>query len=188
MNKIPIKIVELSSPSGKTAIDVMIDVYDFDDIENPQQKIKEFKKKYFDLIKKSQNIMPKEKSKRKPSHFWEIGKLLYDFNKSIENEFEITNYQQAIIRDFQLYNRSVVGHVIQFGEFFNKKDIVDTISMSHYIELIWKSNLLQKMEKLEVEKKRLIQRSKDKTLPPHKEYRVELNQLVKTKKPGTDNE
>ena len=47
MNKIPIKIVELSSPSGQTAIDVMIDVYDFDDIENPQQKIKEFKKKYF---------------------------------------------------------------------------------------------------------------------------------------------
>ena len=81
-----------------------------------------------------------------------------------------------------------MGHVIQFGEFFNKKDIVDTISMSHYIELIWKSNLLQKMEKLEVEKKRLIQRSKDKTLPPHKEYRVELNQLVKTKKPGVDNE
>ena len=44
------------------------------------------------------------------------------------------------------------------------------------------------MKKLEVEKKRLIQRSKDKTLPPHKEYRVELNQLVKTKKPGVDNE
>ena len=65
MNKIPIKIVELSSPSGQTAIDVMIDVYDFEGIENPQQKIKEFKEKYFELIKKSQNIIPKEKSKRK---------------------------------------------------------------------------------------------------------------------------
>ena len=43
MDKIPIKIVELSSPSGETAIDVMIDVYDFDNIENPQQKIKKFK-------------------------------------------------------------------------------------------------------------------------------------------------
>ena len=58
-------------------------------------KLKKFKKKYFDLIKKSTKIMPKEKSKRKASHFWQIGKLLYDFNKSIENEFEITNYQQA---------------------------------------------------------------------------------------------
>ena len=29
MNKIPIKIVDLTSPSGQTAIDVMIDVYDY---------------------------------------------------------------------------------------------------------------------------------------------------------------
>jgi hypothetical protein len=113
-----------------------------------------------------------------------MGKLLYDFNKSIEKEFKITNYQQAVIRDFSLYNRSVVGHVIQFGEFFNKKDIVNTISMSHYMELIWKSSLLQKMKKLEGEKKRLIKRANEKTLPSHKEYREELNELVESKLGG----
>jgi hypothetical protein len=184
MNQIPVKIVEYTI-SGETRKNVMIDLIDTYEISgNVENKIKKFKKKYFDLIKKSQNIMPKEKSKRKPSHFWQIGKLLYDFNKSIENEFEITNFQQAVIRDFSLYNRSVVGHVIQFGEFFNKKDIVDTISMSHYIELIWKSSLLQKMKKLEGEKKRLIKRANEKTLPPHKEYREELNELVESKSGG----
>ena len=184
MKQIPVKIVEYTI-SGETRKNVMIDLLDTYEISgNVESKIKKFKKKYFDLIKKATKIMPKEKSKRKPSHFWQIGKLLYDFNKSIENEFEITNYQQAVIRDFQLYNRSVVGHVIQFGEFFNKKDVVDTISMSHYIELIWKSSLLKNMKKLESEKKRLIKRAKEKTLPPHKEYREELNKLVESKSGG----
>ena len=181
MKQIPVKIVEYTI-SGETRKNVMIDLMDTYEISgNVENKIKKFKKKYFDLIKISEEIFPKEKSKRKPSHFWQMGKLLYDFNKSIENEFEITNYQQAVIRDFPLYNRSVVGHVIQFGEFFNKKDIVDTISMSHYMELIWKSSLLQKMKKLEGEKKRLIKRANEKTLPPHKEYREELNELVESK-------
>jgi hypothetical protein len=184
MKQIPVKIVEYTI-SGETRKNVMIDLIDTYEISgNVENKIKKFKKKYFDLIKKSEEIFPKEKSKRKPSHFWQMGKLLYDFNKSIEKEFKITNYQQAVIRDFSLYNRSVVGHVIQFGEFFNKKDIVDTISMSHYMELIWKSSLLQKMKKLEGEKKRLIKRANEKTLPPHKEYREELNELVESKSGG----
>jgi hypothetical protein len=184
MKQIPVKIVEYTI-SGETRKNVMIDLIDTYEISgNVENKIKKFKKKYFDLIKKSEEIFPKEKSKRKPSHFWQMGKLLYDFNKSIEKEFKITNYQQAVIRDFSLYNRSVVGHVIQFGEFFNKKDIVNTISMSHYMELIWKSSLLQKMKKLEGEKKRLIKRANEKTLPPHKEYREELNELVESKSGG----
>ena len=182
MERIPVKIIELTTPNGEKVKEIKLNILDYYNIDGTiPPKIKKFKKKYFDLIKKSEEIFPKEKSKRKPSHFWQMGKLLYDFNKSIENEFEITNYQQAVIRDFPLYNRSVVGHVIQFGEFFNKKDIVDTISMSHYMELIWKSSLLQKMKKLEGEKKRLIKRANEKTLPPHKEYREELNELVESK-------
>ena len=185
MTKIPVKIIEFLDGDKKIQ-EVMIDLVDTMQIDgDPGKKIEQFRDKYFDLVKQAQNIMPKEKSKRKPSHFWQIGKLLYDFNKSIKNDFEITNFQQAIIRDFSLYNRSVVGHVIQFGEFFNKKDISDTISMSHYIELIWKANLLKKIGKLEEEKKRLLQQAKDKTLPSHKEYREELNLLTELKKKTT---
>lgn len=178
MSKIPVKIVELTSPSGNKAIDVMIDIYDYNEIENAQQKIRNFKKKYFETVQKTAKIMPKKKSDRKPSHFWQIGKLLYDFNKSIKNDFEITNYNAAIIRDFGLYDRSHVGHIIQFGEFFNKKDIDDKIPMSTYLELIWKSSFLKKLDLLEKEKKRLLKMAKEKTLSPHKDYRIELNELV----------
>ena len=180
--KIPVKIIEF--PDGNKMIkEVMIDLVDTIGLDgDPGKKLSSFRKKYFALVAKAQKIMPKDKSKRKTSHFWKIGKLLYDFNKSIENEFEITNYQPAIIRDFGLYDRSQVGHIIQFGEFFKKKDISDKIPMSTYLELIWKANLLKEAGKLEKEKKRLLQRSKDKTLPPHKEYRKELNVLVKSRK------
>ncbi|MDA1124712.1 MAG: hypothetical protein O3C04_03585 [Crenarchaeota archaeon] len=182
MTKIPVKIIEFLDGDKKIQ-EVMIDLVDTMQMDgDPEKRIEQFRDKYFDLVKQAQDIMPKKKLKRKPSHFWQIGKLLYDFNKSIKNDFEITNFQQAIIRDFGLYNRSVVGHVIQFGEFFNKKDVIDTISMSHYIELIWKANLLKKMGKLDEEKKRLLQRAANKTLSPHKEYREELNLLIKLKK------
>ena len=86
MEKIPVKIVELVSPSGKKAVDVMIDVYDYHGIEDAQEKIRGFKKEYFELVKKAQGILPKNKSKRKSSHFWALGKLLYDFNRSIKNK------------------------------------------------------------------------------------------------------
>ena len=83
MNKIPIKIVELSSPSGQTAIDVMIDVYDFEGIENPQQKIKEFKKKYFELIEKTKKIMPEKRDDKLPSVYWKIGHFFKKFNRPL---------------------------------------------------------------------------------------------------------
>ena len=94
MNKIPIKIVELSSPSGQTAIDVMIDVYDFEGIENPQQKIKEFKEKYFELVKKAKNIMPDKKEEKIPSVYWKIGDL---FKKFIVKSSSISNSIPIII-------------------------------------------------------------------------------------------
>ena len=181
MEKIPVKIVELTSPSGKSAVDVMIDVFDYNEIENAQDKIRIFKKGYFDLVKKAKKILPKKKADRKTLHFWQIGKMLYDFNKSIENQFEITNYNSAIVRDFDLYQSSQVGHVIQFGEFFKKKEITDTIPMSTYLELIWKANLLKEKGIFEKEKIRLLERAKRKKLPGHKEYREELNALVSSK-------
>ena len=180
MQKIPVKIVELIAPGGKKSIEVMIDVYDYHGIEDPKEKIKQFKKMYFELVKKAQNILPKNESKRKSSHFWTIGKLLYDFNKSIENEFEITNYQQAVIRDFGLYE-SWLPRILKIGEFFTKNDISDSVPFSHYHELIDKIPILEKSS-FEKEKKRLLKRAKDDTLPTTKEYREELNALIKSKK------
>src|SRR3989304_7704187 len=143
MKKIPVKIVEYTI-NGQIRKNVMLDIFDTYEIEgDAEKKLNNFKKKYFEIVKKAQEIMPKKKTERKAIHFWKIGKLLYDFNNTIKNKFEITNYHQAIIRDFGLYDRSHVTITIQFGEFFTKKDILDSIPMSTYLELIWKANLLK---------------------------------------------
>jgi len=178
--KIPVKIIEFADGDKKIQ-EVMIDLIDTIGLDgDPGKKLSSFRKKYFALVKKAQKIMPKDKSKRKTSHFWKIGKLLYDFNKSIENEFEITNYQQAVIRDFGLYE-SWLPRILKIGEFFTKNDISDNVPFSHYHELIDKIPILEKSS-FGKEKKRLLKRAKDDTLPTTKEYRKELNALVKSKK------
>ena len=184
MKQIPVKIVEYTI-SGETRKNVMIDLMDTYEISgNVENKIKKFKKNYFDLIKKSTKIMPKEKSKRKPSHFWQIGKLLNDFHKSIENEFEITNFSQAVNRDFELYGTRQTAAILQLGKEFFQKDISDTISYSHYLELIWVSKILKENGLLEKEKKRLLKMGKNDTLPNRDVYRKELSIVSKKLKSG----
>jgi len=179
LKKIPVKIVEITSPSGKKAKDVMLDVYDYYEITgNVQEKIRGFKEKYFATVDQARKLMPKEKRERKASHFWEIGKLLVDFSKSTENEFEITNFTQAVIRDFGLYNRGVVGDTLLFGNNFRRDDVSDLVSMSHYREIIQKVNLLRDLAVFEKEKKRLLMLVKNNNLPTHKEYRNQLNKLT----------
>jgi hypothetical protein len=183
MNKIPIKIVELSSPSGQTAIDVMIDVYDFDDIENPQQKIKEFKKKYFELVEKAQKLMPKKREEKIPSVYWIIGNFFNKFSISTTNLFEITNFDQALERDFGLSYR-YVRELIIFVNLFKKNEIHDSISMSIYRALVWKKNQLEEIGELKNEKLRLIKRAKNNESIKREAYKKELNELVESKSRG----
>ena len=180
MNKIPIKIVELSSPSGQIAIDVMIDVYDFDDIENPQQKIKEFKKKYFELVEKAKNIMPEKREEKIPSVYWKIANLFKKFSDSTTNRFEITNYNEALERDFGLSYR-YVRELIIFATLFKKNEIHDSISMAIYRALVWKKNQLEEIGELKNEKLRLIKRAKNNESIKREAYKKELNELIKTK-------
>ena len=176
--KIPVKIIEFAD-GDKMIQEVMIDLIDTIGLDgDPGKKLSSFRKKYFALVKKAQKIMPKDKSKRKTSHFWKIGKLLYDFNKSIENDFEITNFQQAVIRDFELY-KAWLTRILKLGEFFTKNDISDKILFSHYHELIDKIPVLEKAV-FKKEKKRLLKRAKENRLPKTREYRKELNEMVKT--------
>ena len=183
MNKIPIKIVELSSPSGQTAIDVMIDVYDFDDIENPQQKIKEFKKKYFELVEKAQKLMPKKREEKIPSVYWIIGNFFNKFSISTTNLFEITNYNEALERDFGLSYR-YIRELIIFVNLFKKNEIHDSVSMSIYRALVWKKNQLEEIGELQNEKLRLIKRAKNNESIKREAYKKELNELVESKSGG----
>ena len=180
MTKIPVKIIELTAPTtGKKSIEVMIDVYDYHGIEDAQEKIKQFKKMYFELVKKAQKIMPKNKGKRKSSTLWKIGKLLYDFNKSIKNEFEITNYSSAIVRDFELSGQRSVRYILDFGEFFTESDISDLVPFSHYMILIDQKNFVGKSS-FQKEKNRLVEMAKNGTLPQRDKYRSEFKKLEKT--------
>lgn len=180
MDKIPIKIVELSSPSGQTAIDIMIDVYDYNVIENAQQKIKEFKKKYFELVGKAQKLMPEKRMEKVPSIYWKIGNLFKKFNDSTTNQFKITNYNEALERDFGLSNR-YVSELIIFTNLFKRNEIHDSISISVYRALVWKKNQLEEIGELKNEKLRLIKRAKNNESIKREDYKKELNQLVKTK-------
>ena len=66
MIKIPVKIVEVTSPSGVTKKGVMLDVIDYIEIPgNAQKQVKKFEKLYFSIVKKAQKIFPKKKTERK---------------------------------------------------------------------------------------------------------------------------
>ena len=196
MTKIPVKIIELTAPSGKKSIEVMIDIYDYHGIEDAQEKIEGFKKIYFELVKKAQEIIPQKKavyknenSKRrskdravkKASFYWKVGNLFSTFNKNVKNEFEITNYNSALQRDFGLSNR-YVNELMVFSELFSKKEVDDSIPMAIYRALVWKKTQLEEVGELKNEKTRLLKRGKKKESIGRENYKKELNALVKSKK------
>ena len=196
-NKIPVKIKEFTSPSGLKQKGVMLAVNDYLGLgENVQEKVKDFEKKYFELVKKAQEIIPQKKavyknenSKRrskdravkKASFYWKVGNLFSTFNKNVKNEFEITNYNSALQRDFGLSNR-YVNELMVFSELFSKKEVDDFIPMAIYRALVWKKTQLEEVGELKNEKTRLLKRGKNKESIGRENYKKELNALVKSKK------
>jgi len=181
--KIPIEITWMKNEDGILEPEIVIDAEDYVSFSTSiAEAIVKFKKQYMKLFEKAQEILPENKTKRKSSHFWQIGRLLYKFNKSVKNEFEIINFKEAISHDFQLYNTGQrrIDQLIQFGEFFSKKEIFDEISLGLYLELIWKSTQLKKARIFQKEKKKLIRNAKEKKLMQTREYRVYLQKRIKS--------
>ena len=184
MKKIPVKIVEYTI-SGETRKNVMLDLMDTYEISgNVENKIKEFKKKYFKLVETAQNLMPKNRIDKIPSIYWKIGHLFKKFTDSATNQFEITNYNQALERDFGLSSR-YVHELIIFATLFKKNEIQNSISMSIYRAFVWKKNQLEEIGELKNEKLRLVKRAKNNESIKREDYKTELNKLVKLKSGGT---
>jgi len=185
MTKIPVKIVELTSPSGKSAVDVMIDVYDYNEVDNAQEKIKNFKIKYFELVKKAEKLffgsnLDKTRTKNlSSSTCWKLGNLFRKFDDDIKNNFIITNYAEALERDFGRSSR-YIRELIIFSKLFEKKEISDEIPMAIYRALVWKKNQLDEIGILEKEKKRLMKMGKEKKYPGREEYKIELINAIKS--------
>jgi hypothetical protein len=186
MEKIPVKIVELTSPSGKSAVDVMIDVYDYNEVENAQEKIQKFKKKYFALVKEAEKLffgsnIKKTRSKNMSSlACWKSGNLFRKFDSDIQNEFIITNYPVALERDFGR-SSPYIRELMTFSKLFKKKEILDSVPMAIYRALVWKKNQLDEIGILEQEKNRLIEMGKKYNVPGREEYKIELINAIKIK-------
>ena len=190
MEKIPIQIVELTSPSGIKAVDVMIDVYDYHNIEQGQEKIKQFKKKYFKLVKKAEKLffdsnLNKTRTKNlSSSTCWKLGNLFQKFDDDIKNNFVITNYAEALERDFGRSNRYIEELMI-FSKLFKEKEILDSIPMAIYRALVWKKNQLDEIGILEKEKNRLTKMGKNKNQPGREEYKIQLIKAIQKKNSKT---
>ena len=187
MEKIPIKIVELTSPSGKTAKEVMLDVYDYYEIDDAQKKLKEFKKKYFQIINDAEKLffgkdLKKTKKRRSLSSsvYWKLGNMFRKFNDETQNKFTITNYPQALERDFGLSSR-YVDELITFSTLFKKSEVLDSIPMAIYRALVWKKNQLEECGILEKEKIRLLKMGKSKGFIGRENYKTELNEIIERK-------
>ena len=192
MKKIPIKIVEYTI-NGKTRKNVMIDMINTYDIDgNVEIKIKNLKKKYFEIVKKAEklffgsNLDKTKKSKNLlSSTCWKLGNLFLKFEDDVKNNFTITNYAEALERDFGR-SSSYIRELITFSRLFKEKEVLDTISMATYRALIWKKNQLEEAGILEKEKNRLTEMGKNQNAPGREEYKIQLinaiqNEKLKTK-------
>ena len=182
LEKIPIRIDWSIDKSNNYQVEIVMNTSDFFSSGTTiRNQIKQFKRKYLDFVKKAQDIMPKNKSERKSSHFWKIGELLYNFNKEVENEFFITNYSEALMRDLEYFKSPrTIAYILELGKFFKRNEISDSIPITLYLELLYKRNAVQQLNLFEKEKSRLLKLAKEKKLPIKMEYRNQLNLLIES--------
>ena len=180
VQKISVRIDWTKDDAGKYETQIVMGSNDFFSSGTTiRNQIKQFKRKYLDFVKKAQDIMPKNKSERKSSHFWKIGELLYNFNKEVENEFFITNYSEALMRDFEYFKSPrTIAYILELGKFFKRNEISDSIPITLYLELLQKRNAVQQRNLFEKEKSRLLKLAKEKKLPIKMEYRNQLKLLI----------
>ena len=182
MQKVPVKIVQTKDIHGTKKIGVMLDVvYYIESVTDPDAKVKKFKKLYIDTLEKAKDLIPYKGSKRSTKDFWKLSKLLLDLKKSTGNEFVITNFRNALQRDF-LFTGRYVGRIVEFAQIFKKNEILDSILISYYTELIQKKSKLEKLGIFEKEKKRLIKLGKEGKLPTVFEYRYQLQKILGEKR------
>jgi len=185
MKQIPVKIVEYTI-SGETRKNVMIDMLDTYDIKGDvENKIITFKKKYFELVEKAEKLffgsnLDKTRTKNlSSSTCWKLGNLFRKFDDDVKNNFIITNYAEALERDFGRSGR-YIKELIIFSKLFEKKEISDEIPMAIYRALVWKKNQLDEIGILEQEKNRLIEMGKNDNVPGREKYKIELINAIKS--------
>ncbi|MCA9828199.1 MAG: hypothetical protein KC444_07410 [Nitrosopumilus sp.] len=106
-----------------------------------------------------------------------MGIILQKFDKEIKNEFEITNYTEAISRDFGL-SKDYHYDISSIVQIFKKNEILDSVPFSYYRALKRKRSDLKQLGLFEKEKKRLNKLGKENKLPGREKYKIELIELI----------
>ena len=165
-------------------ISVLVDFAHYaEDGKELERKAGEFKKLYFDTVQSAKKLfygrsLEEEKYRDLPSSlYWELGNLLNTFNKSIKNEFEITNYTEALSRDFGL-SKDYIYDLITIAKLFRKGDIIDSVYFSYYRALKRKRKMLMRLDLFEQEKKRLNKLGKTGSLPGREQYKKQLIEII----------
>ena len=180
VNKIPVRIVQSEDIHGNTKVGVMLDISYYKNTRgDPTRKINKFKKSYFETVDKAQKLYQKtkEKGNNNTKYYWRLSNLLRRFNEKTENEFAITNYRQALQRDFGL-TYSYIHIIFNFGKFFKKEEVLDAIPMTIYFELMAKKRKLDKLGLFDEEKSKLFKVGKEGQVPIVKEYKRALTELI----------
>ena len=185
MEKIPIKIIQVTSPGGDTKKGAILDSqYYFQMKEDSRSRLKEFEKMYFKKVEEAQKLFfvnklnkVKKRQDLSSSVYWELGNMFVKFNDEIKNQFSITNYAEALERDFGLSSR-YVRELMIFSQLFKKSEILDSIPMAIYRALVWKKNQLEELGLLEKEKKRLLKLGKTGKFIGRENYKKELIKIV----------
>lgn len=185
MNKIPVRIVQTQDIHGTKKVGVMLDIsYYLDTQGDTEEPIRKFKKLYFDTVDKAKKLFyGKHEDERKkyqnlPSIlYWKLGRVLLEFTNSIHDEFVITNYAQALERDFGL-SRGYVNELLVFVTVFKKSEILNSIPVSYYRMLMRKRTQLQKLGIFEREKMGLINMGREDRLIGREKYKKELAQTI----------
>lgn len=183
-NKIPVRVVQTEDIHGTKKISIMLDVAHYIDTgENPEKKIQKFKKLYFDTVKRAKKLFYGTSGKEKKyqdlpsSLYWNLGELLREFNEEIENDYEITNYTDAISRDFGL-SKDYIYDLLTVVKVFKKSEILDSVYFSYYRALKRKRRDLTRLGLFEKEKKRLNKMGKQNKLPGREQYKMELIRII----------
>lgn len=184
-NKIPVRIVQTEDMHGTKKIGIMLDVANYIDTgENPEKKLQKFKKLYFDTVNAAKKLFygttgDEKKYQDLPSSlYWNLGELLRQFNEAIDHDYEITNYTEAISRDFGL-SKDYIYDLLTVVKYFKKSEVLDSVYFSYYRALKRKRKDLTRLGLFEKEKKRLNKMGKENKLPGREQYKKELIEIIK---------
>ena len=176
--KIPIRITWIKNKDGFHEPEISLDIDDFFEFEGSiTDAIVEFKKKYSKTLKQASKFIPQKGAHRRSNDFWNLSKILLDLKNATDDKFIITNFEEALQKDF-LFTGRYVRKILEFAKYYNKNEILDSIPISYYIELNQKKTKLEKIGMYAKERGRLLKMGKTNNLPVLMEYRIQLQKMV----------